>query len=195
MKRIWVLMLAGALALSGCSLDEEVSYSSASSDPLVVAITPEHQVRLPVPKLGFTRTVKQLLNAQYQEHKLDPLLVVLELKPDSLSLVGFSPLGVKLFSCRYDGRALDVYSPFKDKVPPLSQIVFDIMLAFYPVETVNEVLPDGFCLVDDGHQRLLKHGQETVTEISYARSDTAQDPLKIVQKVFNYQIKLAYLDN
>lgn len=192
--RLCCLGLAFILLLTACSVQQRKQlYTQASSVPITVALTSEVNMPLPPPRFQHSLKLKQLLKARYTDNEFTPLLVALELNPQSLTLAGFTPLGVRLFSCSYDGQELQLDTVFADRLPPLSQIVLDILLSFYPLEALNTYLPSGFKAEDHGQLRLLMQGDKIVYEIGYTVTQTARLPVHIEHKIFCYQINLTYL--
>ena len=120
---------------------------------------------LPAPVLATPFYRQQLLTASVggRSHQL---MTVLEADGRQLTLVGLTPSGVRLFRVRYDqqGIATEQLSPLlTGGMPPVSQVLADVMLCYWPLASWQSQLPPGWTLRDSvadeiQHEMLGVHG-------------------------------------
>lgn len=182
------LVLALALmGLTGCS--------SLSSKPIPQAwLKPGVQITLPAPGHNPVIQTHQLLKNTYrgQEHSL---MVLLQADTQHLTLVGLSPVGIRLFTLRYDPQGMTIeQSIAAPGLPPAAQVLADIMLSYWPQEAWN--LPPGWRLIDTPLQRQLLDDQgKVVTQITYEGTADQRQPIQVQQHAFGYEITIQTLDN
>ena len=151
---------------------------------------------LPAPVLATPFYRQQLLTASVggRSHQL---MTVLEADGRQLTLVGLTPSGVRLFRVRYDqqGIATEQLSPLlTGGMPPVSQVLADVMLSHWPLSAWQPQLPKGWTLTDNGDRRELRNASgKLVTEIVYLQRNGKREPISIAQHVFKYHITIQYL--
>lgn len=151
-------------------------------------LNPELSIPLPAPTRDGELRRQQLLTAEV-EGRSQSLSVVLEADGRSLTLVGFSLWGVRLFRVQYDGRLIDTEQlPLAKGLPPASQVLGDIMLAYWP--PAAWALPAGWRLVDEGERRVLADGEQIVAEIQYDGPAGRSDPVSLINHVYGYRLKI-----
>ncbi|MBO5567164.1 MAG: DUF3261 domain-containing protein [Succinivibrio sp.] len=188
---------AGALIaltlLSGCS--SSFNSSKKESAPMLLNdrqafIDRGVVVELPAPVFKKELSARQLLTAEYKTGSAS-LVTLLKTTLNSLSLVGLSPAGIKLFSAQYNGEGIRVERFVKlDSLPPVNQVVLDIMLGLGPAAELEGILPADYEILDDSHKRILSHKGRTVYIITYQNNDSRQLPVCIENTVFDYKIVL-----
>lgn len=183
MKTLFVFVV---LLLTGCS-----------SQPISTAYLDKGTVMtLPAPVLAAPFYRQQLLTASVggSNHQL---MTVLEADGHQLTLVGLTPSGVRLFLVRYDQQGIETrqLSPLLTSgMPPVSQVLADVMLCYWPLASWQPQLPPGWTLRDEGLLRRLRAPDGTlVTEIRYRDADGVREPVGLQQYVFNYRLQLETL--
>lgn len=86
-------------------------------------------------------------------------MTVLEADYRQLTLVGLTPSGVRLFLVRYDQQGISTrqLSPLLTTgMPPVSQVLADVMLCYWPLASWQPQLPPGWTLRDEGPLRRLR---------------------------------------
>ncbi len=86
-------------------------------------------------------------------------MTVLEADGRQLTLVGLTPSGVRLFLVRYDQQGISTrqLSPLLTTgMPPVSQVLADVMLCYWPLASWQSQLPPGWTLRDEGLLRRLR---------------------------------------
>lgn len=183
MKALFVFVV---LLLAGCS-----------SQPAPTAYLDKGTaMTLPAPALATPFYRQQLLTATVGERS-HQLMTVLEADGRQLTLVGLTPSGVRLFRVRYDqqGIATEQLSPLlTGGMPPVSQVLADVMLCYWPLASWQPQLPPGWTLHDEGLTRRLHAPDGTlVTEIRYRDADGVREPVSLQQHVFHYRLQLETL--
>ncbi|HHQ4919404.1 TPA: DUF3261 domain-containing protein, partial [Aeromonas hydrophila] len=100
---------------------------------------------LPAPVLAAPFYRQQLLTASVGE-STHQLMTVLEADGRQLTLVGLTPSGVRLFLVRYDQQGISTrqLSPLLTTgMPPVSQVLADVMLCYWPLASWQPQLPPG----------------------------------------------------
>jgi hypothetical protein len=114
-----------ALLLAGC----------ATSAPKPPAVPPF--ALLPPASYGGSAHVTQILNAAYGEREAS-LQCVLDIGPQSLSVVGLTATGQRVFTLKYDGATLDAErSPFAPTEIAPERILADLELAYWPLPALQ----------------------------------------------------------
>ena len=125
------------------------------------------------------------------------LMTVLEADGSQLTLVGLTPSGVRLFRVRYDqqGIATQQLSPLlATGMPPVTQVLADVMLCYWPLASWQPQLPPGWTLRDQGLTRRLRAPDGAlVSEIHYRDIDGVREPVSLQQHVFHYRLQLETL--
>ncbi|WP_176552631.1 DUF3261 domain-containing protein [Testudinibacter sp. TR-2022] len=126
----------------------------------------------------------------------ESVLTALELSPQHLTLNVFSTLGIKLAQVEYDGEQLRVTQqlPFAEQtLPPINQVVGDILLSVLPLKTWQHYLPKDWNLVQQGLRRnLLDDKGDAVITILYDKA-SPQQVVSIQHHRFNYMISIQNL--
>lgn len=183
-----VLVLTSVL-LGGCAGSQKPAVPQAWLKPGV-------QVSLPTPMLARPFSQQQLLSAEVkgQQHAM---LVLLNADGERLTLVGMSPLGIRLFNLSYDRQGIHSEQLIKvGELPPASQVLADIMLSYWPLADWQARLPAGWRLADDAETRRLYDDRGTlITEIRYQQQAGQRQPVSVRQTAFHYHIVIQNLGN
>lgn len=176
--------------------------SACASPPTAVPdnrafLTQETRLVLPAPTLAQPLYRQQLLSARTQggEHQL---LTVLEADGRQLTLVGLTPSGIRLFRVSYDGEAIRTEQLSSllggTTLPPVAQVLADVMLSYWPIQSWQPQLPRGWQLKDEGMVRRLRDPKGTlVSEIFYQDIAGEREPVRLVQHAFDYQLQMEKL--
>ncbi|AVJ16387.1 DUF3261 domain-containing protein [Serratia sp. JUb9] len=181
------IVLLGAL-LTGCA------GSSSAPDAPSAWLKPGTRVALPPPTLAQPFSQQQLLNAQVKGQR-HTMMVLLNADGQRLTLVGMSPLGIRLFNLVYDEQGIRSQQFIKlGELPPAAQVLADIMLSYWPQAQWQAQLPTGWRLEDRGDRRRLYDDRGAlISEIRYQTSARRQ-PVSISQSAFHYRIAIENLD-
>lgn len=193
-----MLMLVGF----GCSSTSKLSSQNASEQNTNESKTETHyiniekDVKIPLPFISFEgeKEYRQILTADYNGKK-NSLLCIVKLNQDGINLTGLTLSSLPLFNLRYEKHNLQgkYYVP-KSMLPPVNQVLFDIMLAFDIKNSLSEVISKEYIIHrDDNAVTLGKLDGKELYNIEYALYDTENLPVKIVNHEFNYSINLKYI--
>lgn len=188
MKSLLPLLLIVA-GLSGCASRPEPENRAF--------LAPGTSLLLPAPTLARPLYRQQLLSASSKEGQ-HQLLTVLEADGHRLTLVGLTPSGIRLFKVSYDGEKIgsERLSSLLGgaALPPVSQVLADVMLSYWPLAAWQPRLPAGWRLEDEGMvRRLLDPDGKLVSEIFYREQAGEREPVRLVQHAFDYQLQMERL--
>lgn len=149
------------------------------------------EVNLPAPSRDTELHVQQLLSTTYQD-KTHSLIVLLDAKDDNVQLVGLTPIGIRLFTASYDKNGIHSKQAMPiPNLPKANQVLADIMLAYWPITTWQNLLPKDWKLTDVNDMRYLKNeNNEPILEIQYQEKNNVRTPIKVTHYVFGYSIQL-----
>lgn len=187
-----IAMLFGLLLLTACT-----SQPGGGGPDNRALLTPTVSLVLPAPLRDQPLYRQQLLSARTRggEHQL---LTVLEADGRQLTLVGLTPSGIRLFRLSYDGEAIrsEQLSSLLGgtALPPVAQVLADVMLGYWPLSAWQPRLPRGWRLEDEGMVRRLRDPAGTlVSEIHYREIDGEREPVRLVQHAFDYALQMEKL--
>ncbi|MFM4703280.1 DUF3261 domain-containing protein [Aeromonas bivalvium] len=187
-----IAMLFGLLLLTACA-----DQSGGGGPDNRALLTPTVSLVLPAPLRDRPLYRQQLLSARTRggEHQL---LTVLEADGRQLTLVGLTPSGIRLFRLSYDGEAIRSEQLSSQlggtALPPVAQVLADVMLGYWPLSAWQPRLPRGWRLEDEGMVRRLRDPAGTlVSEIHYREIDGEREPVRLVQHAFDYALQMEKL--
>lgn len=189
-KNLYRTLFAGVIILlNGCSLFQNDTESQAWLKPGV-------QAQLPAPGLNAGLKRQQYLTATVNG-KSETLVTMLDIENDRLTLAGLSPLGIRLFKVTYSPVGIETEQSITlPQLPPVNQVLADIMLSYWPVNDWQPLLPQGWTLKDEQNKRLLRdEGHQVITEINYQTQSGRREPISIAQYAFNYHILILNMDD
>jgi uncharacterized protein DUF3261 len=124
-------------------------------------------LRLPPAALGASVSLQQHLTVE-QGGRVVEFDVALEVDDHEVNLVGLV-LGRRVLTLHYDGQTLDTWRD--PMVPPQlrgEDVLEDLQLTLWPVESIRGDLPKGWRIEDNGPRRILLWDGELVTLIFYS---------------------------
>lgn len=159
-------LLVLTLALTGCAISPPRTVTTAF--PVLTPST-----------LGGAHSARQLLHAAFGEHDL-AFQCVVDVRPDSFTVVGLDALGQRWFSLHHDGRALDTrLGPQAPQQLNPSRVLADLQLALWPLSALQQALAGSAWQVSEpapATRRLRRDGR-LVAEVHYAGTDPWQGQL------------------
>lgn len=184
-RMTWPVLALLLLMLGGCATN------SPSGTQPQAWLKRGVQVKLPAPALDKPVSQQQLLTATVSG-KQQSLLVLLNADGKSLQLAGLSPLGIRLFKVVYDQTGIHTEQAIKiEGLPPANQVLADIMLSYWPVQSWQPLLPAGWTFDEQPLRRtLLDNEGHAVTRIDYVAQGDTRQPVSITQMAFHYQITI-----
>ena len=184
-RLMWPVLALLILMLGGCAIN-----SPSGTEPQAW-LKRGVQVKLPAPLLDKPVSQQQLLTATVNG-KQQSLLVLLNADGKSLQLAGLSPLGIRLFKVVYDQTGIHTGQAIKiEGLPPANQVLADIMLSYWPVQSWQPLLPAGWTFDEQPLRRtLLDNEGHAITRIDYVTQGGTRQPVSITQMAFHYQITI-----
>lgn len=157
-------------------------------------LKPGVRILLPAPGISPAFHDKQLLTAEAKGES-HSLMVLLSADDQQLRLAGISTLGVRLFLLTYDKQGIHVEKSLPiPGLPPVEQVLADVMLSYWPIDRWLPLLPQGWTLAEDAQGRTLRdERQQVVSTIVYA-ADANRQPVLITNFIFNYTIHISHLE-
>ena len=150
------------VALVGCGTQTTRPATADGSRPLLAPAT-----------LGGTRAVNQIVRGALGERELTMSCIV-TVKDGTMSIVGLSAMGVRLFTIKYDGQSTTVDNtlPIPPQLTP-ERLLADLQLVFWPLETLKQPLATAGWQVSEATPgtRRLRHETKLVAEVHYASTD------------------------
>lgn len=177
--------------LLACSSTEQ-----KQADKVKAYITKEIEISVPKAQFDTEESFDQILSTTYNGKK-NSLLVSSVIKKNSISVTGLTPGYLKLFTLTYDENGINAeYSVPKGMLPPVNQVLLDIMLS-YKSNLTND-LPKEFRIIDKGNERTISYVDITkmrrvIYKIEYKSMNDKRLPNKIINFEFNYTINFKYL--
>ena len=152
---------------------------------------------LPPATLGASRSAQQVLRFAYGERE-NSLQCALTVTPQSISLIGFNGLGLRLFSLRYDGvKVSGERAPgVPEQVDP-QRILADVQLALWPLAALQEKAAGTAWIISEpfAGTRRVRRGDKLIAEIHYADADAHYDPwngrLWLANFEFGYSVNVS----
>ncbi|MCK0526335.1 DUF3261 domain-containing protein [Anaerobiospirillum sp. NML120449] len=151
------------------------------------------RVALPPASVIPPQESRQVLNLSYGaiNQSID---VLFRADGQRLLMAGSAPLGIKLFTARYDSNGIHTSMLVEFKgLPRPEQVLLDVMLSLAPADAWSSVLPPGYAVTDRGGDRIVTNSKgQAISIISYADVGGKRKPVRMVNKVFGYQINISY---
>jgi hypothetical protein len=174
-----VLMLAGCAAVPPAKPPSKSS--AASLRPLVPPAT-----------LGGERTVNQVVRGAFGAREITFNCVV-TVKDGAMTLVGLDSLGVRLFTIRYDGKAIQsettpaLQSPFMPE-----RLIADMQLVFWPLTSLAQPMRESGWQVTEAAPgvRRLRHGEQLISEVHYSGGDPWSGRSWLVNFEYDYSLQI-----
>jgi len=171
-----------ALALLGLGACASAPPRSATSPPPLVAPA----------SLGSDRVVNQVVRAAFGARELTFNCVV-TVKDGTMTLVGLNSLGVRLFTIRYDGKAVQ-----SEAAPAMSgplvpeRLLADLQLVYWPLPSLAQPMAvAGWQLSEPATGlRRLRRGEQLVAEAHYSSEDPWSGRSWLVNFEFGYSLQI-----
>lgn len=189
-----LILLSSLLLLSACSMQPTVhSIQVPIQDAIQVEVSEKHFITLPLPaQLQQNVSVNQLISAQWGEEKQQKLLVQLQVDKHQVVFAGFSAWGMKLLSLHYSGEEIktDLLAGLSESLPKPEQVLFNIMIAIWPVEAWQPSLDAiGWQLQEQGLQRLLlDENEKVIVRIDYQKTPYLDGKITLHHQVLDYTV-------
>lgn len=140
--------------------------------------------------LGRTVYAQQQLDAQFNGQSWQ-MQGALEVTPQSLRMVGLTPLGQRLITLRWDGQKL---SEERDKHLPAQiqgeRILSDLQLIYWPLAALRTALPANWRVQQDQSVRRVFAAEREIIKIECATPDPWQGRCVFEHAVYGYRLTL-----
>ena len=142
--------------------------------------------------LGSERVVNQVVRGAFGARELTFNCVV-TVKDGAMTLVGLNSLGVRLFTIRYDGKAVQSETAPALQGPLMPErLLADMQLVFWPLASLAKPMREaGWQLSEPAPGiRRLRHGEQLVAEAHYSGEDPWSGRSWLVNFEFGYSLQI-----
>jgi hypothetical protein len=147
---------------------------------------------LPPATLGGDRTVNQVVRGAFGAREITFNCVV-TVKDGSMTLIGLDPLGVRLFTIRYDAKAVqsETTPALKGTLMP-ERLIADMQLLFWPLASLVQPMREAGWQVSETApgMRRLRHGDQLVAEAHYAGGDPWSGRSWLANFEYDYSLQI-----
>jgi len=142
--------------------------------------------------LGGERVVNQVVRGAFGARELTFNCVV-TVKDGAMTLVGMNSLGVRLFTIRYDGKAVQsetspaLQGPFMPE-----RLLADMQLVFWPLATLEKPMREAGWQLSEPTPgiRRLRHGEQMIAEAHYGSEDPWNGRSWFVNFEYGYSLQI-----
>jgi hypothetical protein len=175
-----VIAILLALTLTGC-VSHQTSAPAEGARPLVAPST-----------LGAERTVTQIVRGAFGPRDMTMNCVV-TVKNGTMTVVGLSAMGLRVFTIRYDGATTSVDNtlPVPAQLTP-ERLLADLQLVYWPLQTLIEPMRTaGWELSEPAPgTRRLRRADRVVAEVHYNGTDPWQGRSWLVNLEHGYTLNI-----
>jgi len=142
--------------------------------------------------LGSDRVVNQVVRGAFGPRELT-INCVVTVKDGAMTLVGLNSLGLRLFTVRYDGKAVSSESAPSMSDPLLPErLLADLQLVYWPLASLAKPMADaGWQLSEPAAGvRRLRRGEQLVAEAHYSSDDPWSGRSWLVNFEFGYSLQI-----
>lgn len=145
-------MTVGALLLAACAAHTQPARLGLQLSPAT---------------FGGTISLQQQLIVE-RDGQANALEAALEIDPQRVDLVAMA-LHQRVLSLHFDGRALQSWRhPALPAELRAEDVLEDLQLTLWPAEIIAAALPAGWRIEENGLRRILRQGEQPVSEIDYS---------------------------
>lgn len=145
-------------------------------------------------ELGASIVLQQHLTVE-RNGKIDELDAALEVDESHLQLVGLA-LGQRVLSLDYDGKKLSSWRHFMlPEQVRAEDILEDIQLTLWPIESIRKALPVGWRIEDNDLQRTLYKENNVVVRITYSSMPRWNGTVNLVNLRYHYSLIIQSVPN
>ena len=181
---LWGVVSATVLMIVGCA-SQPVQTSAGDSRPLVAPSS-----------LGTNRAVSQIVRGAFGPRDMTMNCVV-TVKDGTMTVVGLSAMGLRVFTIRYDGTTTTVDNtlPVPPQLTP-ERLLADLQLVHWPLQTLAAPMrAAGWELTEPAPgTRRLRRDDRVIVEVHYATSDPWQGRTWLVNLEHGYTLSIESKD-
>lgn len=187
MKRL-ILLFAILFQLTACTSTLKQPSNQARLDETT-------WIQLPEPSLQQPLIRHQLLSVETSERR-QSFQALLKADTAGLELVALTPSGIGLFSLLYNQQGITTEQKVSHQaLPPAAQVLADIMLAYWPLESWQTRLPRGWSLQSTASARKLVTAKgEALVTIDLHQEKNRSEPYRLTHHGFGYKLHIKNLD-
>ena len=185
MKRLFLFRFLLCF-LPGCSLLPSTTVSSAPSSPPALS-SPQYPLLAPA-TYGRSYSAQHLLEGHARGEDFT-LQIQVEIDPDRILLLGFTPWQTRAFVLRYDGTTLDFENFTNREMPfPPARILSDLQQVLWP-RLLNH---NEWHVVDDSqtHERRVTFQDRLITHIRYQGVPPMPGVVELDNVPLDYQLRI-----
>ena len=146
-------------------------------------------LRLSPATLGASLTLQQHLSIERQGRN-DDIDAALEVDEQRLDLVGLA-FGQRVFALHYDGRSLQSWRhPLVPEQLRGEDVLEDLQLTLWPIDVIENALPAGWSIVDNGRRRILRLLDEPVMVIEYSGEPRWSGKIELNNLRYQYRLTI-----
>lgn len=145
----------------------------------------------------FGKTISLQQHVQVdQSGRSDDFDAVLDITPDSLTLVGLK-FNQRVFTLVYDNvKIRESRSRMLPKEVQAADVLSDMQLALWPTQALRPpTLPGGVTMMDNGSVRTFSRNDSTLMTINYSTNVRWIGTINIDNKEFNYRLVIKSAEN
>lgn len=179
-----VLFLVSIILLIGCATQPKLAETEFH-------LTRNDTAKLPLPGTHPDIEHQQLLTTTVRGHDIS-FYAIVTIKDNKLELMALTPVGIRIFKAIYDGSTVTTEQFIPDiPLPNMTEVIANIMLAYYPKDSWEMVLPLNITINDSLFDRKVHNAQQgTIITIEYEQINGLNHPTKIHNSALNYTINL-----
>lgn len=187
--RYFIILFVSIFILAGCVTPPKLAETEFH-------LTQYDTALLPDPAAHKNIEHQQLLTTAVRGHEIS-FYGIVTIEKGSLELMALTPLGIRIFNTIYDGSSVTTTQYIPDiPLPNMTEVIANIMLAYYSIESWELKLPEGFVIEESLFERKIYNSQhEAIFIIQYQWIDGEKRPTQIHNSALNYTIKLNNLES
>lgn len=190
MRKLLVPLLLACLA--GCASMQPARKAAQAPAAVPDATAALLGVSLPPASFGGTAAFDQQISGMVEGNEAS-LRFRVEIRPERLVMVGFSPLGFPLFTLTHADGRLDVQTTGGRALPFDPRFVLvDFQLAFWPVDALAPALAvQGLRLeAENARRRVLGPDGAVMAEVTFSAGDDAAQLVSIRHTEPAYEVRV-----
>lgn len=172
--------LLGVLLLAGCAASPRATSPTAVDRPLVA------------PSAAGDRAVSQVVRGAVGAREMT-LNCVVSIQGNEMSVIGLNAMGVRLFTLRYDGRAVTAEKTFglPEELKP-EFLIADLQFVFWPLKSLEGPLREAGYQVSEPAPgtRRLRRGDRLIAEAHYSGADPWAGRSWLVNLEYGYSLQI-----
>ena len=139
--------------------------------------------------LGASLSLQQHLSIE-RPGRIDELDAALEVDEQKLDLVGLA-FGQRVFALRYDGRSLQSWRhPLVPEQLRGEDVLEDLQLTLWPIDVIENSLPAGWSIAEDGRRRTLRLLDQAVLVIDYSGEPRWSGKIELTNLRYQYRLTI-----